>query len=60
MGMWTCQVCGSDNREKDDYETWVQIICEDCGAIHVYHLDKVTKISEKGEESSFDWRNKED
>jgi RNase P subunit RPR2 len=56
MGMWRCQVCGSDNRENDDYETFVRIICRDCGAIHDYDLREVTKVNEDGAESDFDWR----
>ena len=56
MGMWKCQICGSNNREKDDYETWVQIICDDCGAFHTYYLSDVIKVSEDGKESNFNWR----
>jgi hypothetical protein len=56
MGMWRCQVCVSDNQEKDDYETWVQIKCLDCSAIHIYDLEKVIKVEEDGTEHGFDWR----
>ena len=56
--MWRCQVCGSDNREKDDYETFVRIVCRDCGAIHDYELREVVKIDGDGGEMPFDWHHK--
>ena len=58
MGMWSCAVCGSCNRTKDDYKREVRIVCNDCGAIHSYELDSVTRVNEDGSEEDFDYHTK--